>query len=208
MNNYWEQRYITGGRIWGDSPSVSVFEAEKIYSENNIRHIHIPGCGYGRNAGYFISKGYDVSGCKISETACKLAEEKYPSLNIRNCSVLSDDIEPASADAVYAFNILHLFKSNERSRLIDLWSNMIKTDGLIFCTVFSELEDSFGKGIQTEENTFESKPGRPVHYFAENDLITHFRNLTLIDEGIFDEPEEHEGRHIHKLRYIILKKEK
>ncbi|MBN1500783.1 MAG: class I SAM-dependent methyltransferase [Spirochaetes bacterium] len=208
MNNYWEERYLSGGKIWGDIPSISVLEADKNFSRYSFRRIHIPGCGYGRNAGFFINKGYVVSGSEISATACRLAGEKFPSLKLINCSMLEENFIPGSIDAVYAFNDLHLFKLDERLKLISIWSDMIKFAGMIFCTVFSELEDSFGKGAETEDNTFETKPGRPVHYFTKDDLVSHFKNLTHVKDGIFDEPEDHDGKHIHKLRYIILKKEK
>ncbi|MHA1534628.1 MAG: class I SAM-dependent methyltransferase, partial [Promethearchaeota archaeon] len=76
--------------------------------------------------------------------------------------------------------------------------------------VFSDTESSFGKGTQIEQNTFESKPWRPVHYFTEFDLREHFKDYSVIKTGIIEETEDHGelGPHTHILRYIFAKKEK
>jgi hypothetical protein len=82
----------------------------------------------------------------------------------------------------------------------------MKNNGLMFFTVFSEKEESYGKGREVEKNTYESKPGRPVHYFNEDDLREHFENMEIVETGITEDPEEHgEGPHTHILRYICVK---
>ena len=79
--------------------------------------------------------------------------------------------------------------------------------GLVFFTVFSEEEPSFGRGEEVESNTYESRPGRPTHYFTEDDLREHFRDFEVIETGILQEPEDHGGQpHTHILRYILAKK--
>jgi hypothetical protein len=73
--------------------------------------------------------------------------------------------------------------------------------------VFSDEEATFGKGKEIEPNTFESKPGRPIHYFSETNLKKQFRDFTVLELGQIEEKENHgdRGEHIHKLRYIIAK---
>jgi hypothetical protein len=63
-------------------------------------------------------------------------------------------------------------------------------------------------GVEVEENTFESKPGRPVHYFTREDLKSHFRKWDTIEEGIVEDKEVYgeEGPHTHRLRYIFTRK--
>jgi len=111
-------------------------------------------------------------------------------------------------DAVYAFNILHLFRERERMKIVKRWAEQLKEKGVVFAVVFSEQEDSYGRGKEVEKNTFESKPGRPVHYFTEEDLFKHFTDFNIIETGVVDDPENHgqRGRHIHKLRYIYAEK--
>ena len=78
----------------------------------------------------------------------------------------------------------------------------------MFFVVFSDKEDSFGRGKEVEKNTFESKPGRPVHYFSEKNLLGQFENFSIIETGLMKDPEDHgaEGPHIHRLRYIFSQK--
>jgi hypothetical protein len=75
--------------------------------------------------------------------------------------------------------------------------------------VFSDEERSFGKGRQVEENTYESKQWRPVHYFTELDLKTHFKEFSVIETGTLEDTEDHgeSGHHSHILRYIFAQKE-
>jgi len=74
--------------------------------------------------------------------------------------------------------------------------------------VFSDKDSSFGKGERIEENTFESKPWRPVHYFTEFDLEEHFKDYSVIETGQIEEAENHGelGPHTHILRYIFAQK--
>ncbi len=74
--------------------------------------------------------------------------------------------------------------------------------------VFSDDENSFGKGRMIEPNTFESKPGRPVHYFTKNDLIKQFKGFNVIKTGKIEDEEEHgeNSKHVHILRYIFAEK--
>jgi hypothetical protein len=74
--------------------------------------------------------------------------------------------------------------------------------------VISELESSYSKGRQIESGTFESKPGRPVHYFYERDLEDHFKGFEVLDTGIAGDQEEHgeEGRHLHRVRYLMARR--
>jgi len=86
--------------------------------------------------------------------------------------------------------------------------NYLRNNAFVFFTVFSEKESSFGKGKKVEENTFETKPGRPVHYFTDEDLKKHFSNFNIIETGIIEDPEDHgeQGPHCHILRFIFGQK--
>ena len=76
----------------------------------------------------------------------------------------------------------------------------------MFFTVFSDKEADFGKGNEVEKNTFESRPGRPAHYFTEDDLKLHFANYEIVETGLMEDPEDHGGKpHTHALRYICVR---
>ncbi|HTY81550.1 MAG TPA: class I SAM-dependent methyltransferase, partial [Dehalococcoidales bacterium] len=191
----------------GDTPSRTAVYALELFRTAGVKTVLVPGSGYGRNTKHFSTSVMQVTGVEISTTAYKTALVFDPDSNFYNASALDLGFIKEKFDAVYCFNVLHLFRENERKLFLKQCAARLKAHGLMFFTVFSEKEGSFGKGAQTEPNTFESKPGRPVHYFTENDLKGHFGGMKIIESGILEDPENHgaEGPHTHRLRYIYAK---
>jgi SAM-dependent methyltransferase len=205
--NYWDERYTNERMIWGAYPSKTVVKAEEHFAANGCKKIIVPGCGYGRNSNFFDKKGYQVTGVDVSQMAISMAKSANNRVTYLTGSFLDLDLADGSFDGLYTFNVLHLFMQEERKRFTKKVFDLLKSGGIAFFTVFSDEERSFGQGNETEPSTFESKPGRPVHYFTRNDLLNHFTMQTVLDEGTVEENEVHgsEGEHIHLLRYIIVK---
>ena len=209
MNEYWNERFRSEGRIWGDEPSNTAIFALELFRKHDTRKVLVPGSGYGRNTKLFSSAGLDVTGVEIASLACSMAEEFDPATRFYNTTALDMSFDTELYDAVYCFNILHLFREDDRFDFIKQCTDRVRTNGLLFFTVFSEKESSYGRGEEVEPDTFESKPGRPVHYFTEEDLTGHFKSLTLLETGMMEDHENHgEGPHTHVLRYIYLRKNK
>jgi SAM-dependent methyltransferase len=206
MNEYWDKRYRAEGRIWGELPSRTAEYALELFRKNNVKKILIPGSGYGRNTRLFSSSGYDVTGIEISSTACTMAREFDTLSRFYNTSALDMAFLSEKYDGIYCFNVLHLFSEDVRRLLIQQCIARVKNNDLMFFTVFSEKEESYGKGREVERNTFESKPGRPVHYFTDEDLREHFKSMEILETGIMEDPEDHgAGPHTHILRYICVR---
>lgn len=203
---YWEKRFSEEGKIWGESPSKSAYDALKFFLVHNVKTVLVPGSGYGRNTKLFSSSGFDVVGVEISKTACDLARQFDPLSKFYNGTVLDMSFDTSKYDAIYCFNVLHLFPQDERKLFLRECVGKLKERGLAFFAVFSNEEPSFGQGKETEENTYESKLNRPVHYFTEDDLRKHFRDFEVIETGTIQDPENHGGyAHIHLLRYIFAR---
>jgi 2-polyprenyl-3-methyl-5-hydroxy-6-metoxy-1,4-benzoquinol methylase len=209
MNEYWDKRFQNEGKIWGETPSRTAVYALELFTKEGVKKIVVPGSGYGRNTKLFSAAGIKVTGMEISETAVNFARKYDSATRVYHDSVLDMSILGRNYDAVYCFNVLHLFRSYDRQLLVQQCLGRIKKDGLLFFTVFSEKEDSCGIGKKTEQNTFESKPGRAAHYFTEDDLKATFKNTEIIETGIMKDPEDHGGGpHVHNLRYIYARKKK
>lgn len=205
--DYWDKRFREEKFIWGESPSKSAYDARNRFLKYNVKSILVPGSGYGRNTKLFSSAGFNVVGIEISETACNWARQFDLLSQCYNGSVLDMSFDKTEYDAIYSFNVLHLFHKDEREAFLRECIGKLKEQGLAYFTVFSDEEPTFGKGREVEKNTFESRPGRPAHYFTEDDLIEHFRDFKLIETGIIHDPEDHGGQpHTHILRYIIARK--
>jgi SAM-dependent methyltransferase len=206
VEDYWDKRFEDEGKIWGELPSRTTQYALELFRSANVRSVLIPGSGYGRHTKFFSTCGFDVTGIEISSVACNLAREFDPLARFYNASVLDMSFDTNRYDAIYCFNVLHLFRENDRYVFIQQCDYKLNKGGLMFFTVFSEKESSFGEGREVERNTFESRPGRPAHYFTEADLKAHFVKYDLVEMGIIEDPEDHGGKpHTHTLRYICVR---
>lgn len=208
MKEYWEGRYQDDQQIWGSSPSRTALDAVDKFKKHNVRNLLIPGAGYGRNAKAFIDTGMKVAAIEVAPSAIAIGENFVPELQYFIGSVLDMPFSNDMYDAVYCFNVLHFFFRNERQLFLQKCFDQMQPGGVAFFAVFSEKEPSYGKGKEVEKNTFETKPGRPVHYFSADDLEEHFGMFNILETGLMEDPEKHdqEGEHIHIVRYIYVKK--
>lgn len=208
QKDFWEQRFRKEGHVWGDSPSRTAVYALKQFRKYPVKRLLVPGSGYGRNTKLFSSSGFDVVGIEISTAACEMAREYDPLTKFYNGSILDMSFDGTKYDVIYCFNTLHLFYQPERALVIRDCAAKLKEGGLGVFAVFSEKERSFGKGVEIENNTFESRPGRPTHFFTEESIREHFRDFQILETGIMEDPELQpcEGPHTHMLRYILVKK--
>lgn len=206
---YWNNRYIDKGKIWGTEPSNAAIYALSLFKKQKITKILIPGAGYGRHTKFFSNNNYEVTGIEVSAEALNIAKEFDSKSKLILGSVLDMPFNNEIYDSIFCYNLLHLFLRNDRISLIEKCHNQLKSEGYAFFSVFSDKEDSFEQGAKIEENTFESKPYRPTHYFSEKDLLEHFKKFFLLETGIIEQNEDHGGLgpHTHRLRYIYVKKE-
>jgi len=207
MNTFWEERFREEGKIWGDTPSRSVELAIGLFRKAGVKTVLVPGSGYGRNAEAFAREGFEVTGIELSDTAVALARQGCSDVRYHHGSVLDMPFDDSMYDGIYCFNVLHLFRKNDRAAFLKRCRDQLKDHGVMFFIVFSDKEPSFGTGRQVEENTFESKPGREVHYYSEEDLVSEFPGMEILATGLTEDPEEHgeEGKHTHVLRYICAR---
>ena len=201
---YWDERYRSGGLIWGMRPSATAAHALQLCREHGVRTLLVPGSGYGRNTSVFSSAGLAVTGIEVSAVACAIAPRHDPLTHVHQGDATSAILPEAPFDAAYCFNVLHLFRAAERERFVAWAESQVVAGGLLYFVVFSEREATFGQGEESEPGTFESKPGRPIHYFTDSDLREHFHGCRVIETGLIDEEENHDGApHVHRLRYIV-----
>lgn len=208
MQDYWDSRFKKEGRIWGDVPSCTVTYAIDLFAKSGAKKVLVPGAGYGRNAKALSRAGFEVTGIEISGEAVRLARDYAPGVRYHRGSVLDMPFGDDRYDAIYCFNVLHLFREADRKAFIDKCESRLNDGGLLFFTVFSEKEPSYGKGAEVEPGTFESKPGRPVHYFTDEELREQFGDCAVLSSGVMEDKENHgeEGPHTHVLRYVCAQK--
>jgi len=205
---YWENRFLNGGKIWGEIPSKTAIHALELFKKYGVNKILVPGAGYGRNTKLFTDANLEVVAIEVSKSAINIAKSFNPKTQFFQGSVFDMPFDDEKYDAIYSCYVLHLFLKEDRILFLKKCYKQLTTNGYVFFVVFSDKESSFGKGTQIEQNTYESKPWRPVHYFTEFDLKEHFKDYSVIKTGIIEETENHGelGPHSHILRYIFAQK--
>ena len=166
---YWEKRFLDGGKIWGDKPSKATIYALELFKKYDLNRILVPGAGYGRNTKLFTDANLKVVGIEVSESAISIAKNFNPKTQFFQGSVLDMPFDDERYDGIYCCNVLHLFLKDDRISFLKKCYEQLTAKGFVFFVVFSDKERSFGKGKRIEENTYESKPWRPTHYFTEID---------------------------------------
>ena len=150
------------------------------------------GCGSGRDARYFLTKGYDVEATDGSESLCKIASENA---GIEVSQMLFSELDEYERyDGIWACaSILHLTK-DELKDVIPKMIRAVKPGGYIYT--------SFKYG------DFEGYRGvRFFKYFTEdsfNEFITDYSGIQIVEEWITSDVRP--GRGDEKWLNIILQK--
>ncbi|GIO36815.1 hypothetical protein J41TS12_16760 [Paenibacillus antibioticophila] len=74
MKEYWNNRFIREGHIWGRQPSKTVIDAKRIFALNSVNIVLVPGAGYGRNT-KILSESFQVDAIEISSEAVLLRRQ-------------------------------------------------------------------------------------------------------------------------------------
>ncbi|NVM45534.1 MAG: class I SAM-dependent methyltransferase, partial [Candidatus Lokiarchaeota archaeon] len=111
--DYWEKRFLDGGKIWGDKPSRTAIYALELFKRHNVNKILVPGAGYGRNTKIFTDANLDVTGIEISASAIELAKNFNPKTQFFQGSVLDMPFNDEKYDGIYSCYVLHLFLKDD-----------------------------------------------------------------------------------------------
>ncbi len=206
MSEYWSRRFAQEGMIWGSEPSPTAQAARDIFRQHNVKSVLVPGAGYGRNTKVF-SDEFKTLGIELSEDALKMAAEWDPKSHFISGSVL-DPISEVQVDAVYCYDVLHLFLEEDRRRLVANCLEQLRPDGLLYFTSFSDGDANNGCGTLLEPGTYEYKEGKYAHFFSEEDLRQHFAGTKIITTGSCVETlcGPLGKKHQYILRYIVARK--
>jgi SAM-dependent methyltransferase len=126
---YWDKRFLVEGKIWGDLPSKSANHALMLFKKHNISSILVPGSGYGRNTKLFSQNGFKVTGVEISKIAYEIALNFDPKTFFVEGSFLDISLSDQKYDAIYCFNLLHLFNEVNRRIFIKKCNNILRNPG-------------------------------------------------------------------------------
>jgi len=185
------------------SPLAELIEP-KLPPHSNILEL---GCGVGRDAVFFTSKGHDVIATDSSETVIKQDQEHFPDTGVE-FGVL-DMREPLpykseTFDVIYSNLALHYYSHKQTREIVEEIAGKLKSNGLLVFACKSVDDFHHGNGMEVEKNIFVSKSGHVRHLFS----ITYTKQLL---EGLYDIDlldvieEEYNGKKSNLVRCIASK---
>ena len=192
MKGFWESKFFDEQTKWGFEPSDSAIITKNYFIEKGIKHILIPGIGYGRNAKIFLDNGINVTGIEISKTAINLAKtENGLDIKIHHGSVTEMPFDDIHYDGIFCYALTHLLNKNERKKFINDCFNQLKPGGYMVFTVVSKKAPMFGNGKQLSKDRYKLMQGLNVFFYDSASIEKEFGNYGLIEFSEIDEPIKH-----------------
>lgn len=211
---YWDGAYRTGHKIWGGQPSEIArvmgmfFEKEKIPT-NGKRMLEI-GCGYGRDALYFVDQwevslvGIDPSGPAIEMARAGLTAKNRRKVEFRQARF--QDVTEGSFDLVYAANLYQVLSPEERNQFCLAAPAWLAPGGLLLVGLLSSRDpEHAGKGNEISTSAVSGEEKFHLHLSTREELEANFRSLDI--RGLFEheflEPRA-EGEPHHHIAWILI----
>ena len=190
--NYYNSKATT---FVSDTINVSFTSIQDTFLEYLPSHGTILdfGCGSGRDAKYFLSKGYSVDAIDGSGELCKIASE-FTGIPVKHMLFAELD-ETEKYDGIWACaSILHVEK-DKLPDILEKMTNALKTNGVIYA--------SFKNGeFEGEKN------GRYFTYLTEESFKELVKNISHISiEKIWITGDVREERGEERWLNILLRKQ-
>jgi 2-polyprenyl-3-methyl-5-hydroxy-6-metoxy-1,4-benzoquinol methylase len=203
---YWEKRYVTDGRLWGDGPSelarlavARLRPAVAGASDADAAPLTLidVGCGYGRDSRYLAAElGCRVLGLDPSPAAVAAARKaRRPGLDVEylagDAASLADDAARAGRfDVTFACNVYHLLSPGGRREFAAALAALVRPGGLLFLSTLSPRDPqhyAVGEPVLGEERSWVERVY--LHFCTAAELEADFAAFEVLDleERSYDE---------------------
>ncbi|NOU47579.1 MAG: hypothetical protein HOO86_11040 [Bacteroidales bacterium] len=162
----WDERYLTKP----ENNTPDSFLQENIGFLRRPRLLDIAG-GYGRNALFLASKGFEVTLADISEVGFQKLASNPRSADLKIKPLRIDLDFPEALRFEKAFNSIVCINFRLQSELLKLIPDRMNQDDIFFWCSFNELQ-ALETGFPIDKSL---KPNEFIEYFTELTLIHHQR---------------------------------
>ncbi len=167
MRNPWPRRYRKGSYVWGTEASAFAREVAGYLSGGRVLDL---GCGEGRDAVFFATQGFEVTGVDVSQAgiakARKLAETKGVQVTWAVAD-LATYRPPGEFDLIYSSGSIHYLPRRVRTHLFARIKLMTRPEGLNAHVVFSD------RLVYAEFNEV-------IDYFHTGELRNEYRDWEVL----------------------------
>lgn len=185
---FWETSFIEKQTMWGFEPADSAMLTKDFFLAEHVKHVLIPGIGYGRNAKVFMDAGIAVTGIEISQTAIDLARQNGIDIDIVHGSVTGMPFDDKRYDGIFSHALIHLLNQGEREKFIQDCYAQLKPGGYMVFTTISKKAPMFGTGKLLDQNYFETKDGVKLFFYDTDSITDQFGKFGLVEISEINEP--------------------
>jgi SAM-dependent methyltransferase len=179
---FWESSFSEKQEMWGFAPSHSAVLTRDFFVKESVKHMLIPGIGYGRNAQIFRDSGITVTGIEISKTAIELAAKHYGTdMTIYHGSVTDMPFDNGLYDGIFCYALIHLLDSSERKKLISDCYNQLSEGGYMIFTAISKEAHTYGQGKFISEDRYEIFDGVNMFFYDRASIHAEFDKAGLFE---------------------------
>ncbi len=176
-------------------PLPVVVEYAEDLVKTGARRVLDLGCGPGRHSLYMASKGFEVIGLDVSDTALSFLASQTVKASTNKVVLVKHEMSSlpfidSYFDAVLSTNVIHHGTLLEIEKTIGEVFRVLKSKGSALMTTVSTGDYKFGNGRRLEENTFVCTEGdeRGIthHFFTRNELESCLKafEITLLEEEL------------------------
>lgn len=188
MAEFWETAFVEKSLMWGLEPTASALLAADDFARAGVKHVLVPGIGYGRNAKPFLERGMTVTGIEISETAIALARSKLGlTIPIHHGSVSAMPFDDREYDGIFAYGLMHLLDATARAKLVRDCHRQLAVGGRMFFSLLSKEAPMYGQGPKLGEDWYERLPGLPMFFYDEASAHRELDAYGLVELARVDE---------------------
>jgi cyclopropane fatty-acyl-phospholipid synthase-like methyltransferase len=192
MQSYWDNLFDNKEAVWGEEAADSAIYTRNFFLMENVKHILIPGIGYGRNAKVFNDAGIQVTGIEISKNAAEMAQELLSEdTHIHHASVTQMPLDNASYDGLFCYATAHLLNEDDRRAFIMNCYMQLKPLTYMVFMVISKKSSLYGQGKEIAKDFYELENGLQVFFYDEESIKSEFGEFGLLAYQEFEEPIKH-----------------
>jgi len=170
---YWD-RYYADHHALGQPTSFAKSIIKTLPAKSRLMEL---GCGNGRDAYYFASRGHLVSACDQSDViinALPNVGENSPHFfvdNLRNMTPRPNE----TFDVVYARFVLHALSDDEAQQAFKWTFDHLKSGGKFYSESRSIKDPIFGDGEKVDEHIYKTDHRR--RFLVKKDLLSDLESL-------------------------------
>jgi ubiquinone/menaquinone biosynthesis C-methylase UbiE len=195
VNKIWNKVYSNDSSFFGDEPSKFALMCYENFVKHKVKKILELGCGQGRDALFFASKGLEVyaidsSNIAIDNLTAK-AKELNLGINLKNVNAVEGvPFFDNYFDAVYSHMFYNMgFTDDELESLFKETNRVLKNNGLLSFSVRNDKDIMYKKGTKITENIYDIN-GFQIRFFTKLDIeffVNDMFNIQSITED-YEEP--------------------